>query len=40
MADRKTSKTNSAGVRRRDFLATGAAALAVGITGFPAILRA
>ncbi|MEM5470372.1 ABC transporter substrate-binding protein [Hoeflea sp. AS60] len=40
MADTKTTKTNSAGVRRRDFLATGAAALAVGITGFPAILRA
>ncbi len=40
MADTKTSKTNSAGIRRRDFLATGAVALGVGITGFPAILRA
>lgn len=40
MADTKTTKTNSAGVRRREFLATGAAALGVGITGFPAILRA
>ena len=40
MADTKTTKTNSAGVRRRDFLATGAVALAVGVTGFPAILRA
>jgi branched-chain amino acid transport system substrate-binding protein len=40
MADTKTSKTNSAGIRRRDFLATGAVALGVGITGFPAVLRA
>ncbi|MEM5492944.1 ABC transporter substrate-binding protein [Hoeflea sp. AS16] len=40
MADTKTTKTNSAGVRRREFLATGAAALGVGITGFPAVLRA
>ena len=40
MADTKKSKTNSAGVRRRDFLATGAVALGVGITGFPAVLRA
>lgn len=31
-------KTN--GVRRREFIATGAAALGVGITGFPAVLRA
>lgn len=37
-----TTKTtlNSAEIRRRDFLATGAAALAVGVTGFPAVLRA
>jgi branched-chain amino acid transport system substrate-binding protein len=40
MADTKTKKTQSAGVRRREFLATGAAALGVGITGFPAVLRA
>jgi branched-chain amino acid transport system substrate-binding protein len=40
MADTKTTKTQSAGVRRREFLATGAAALGVGITGFPAVLRA
>jgi len=40
MADTKTTKTNSAGVRRREFLATGAAALGVGVTGFPAVLRA
>lgn len=38
----KESKTRmkAAGVRRRDFLATGAATLALGITGFPAVLRA
>jgi len=40
MADTKTTKTNSSGIRRREFLATGAAALAVGVTGFPAVLRA
>lgn len=40
MADTKTTKTNSAAMRRRDFLATGAVALGVGVTGFPAILRA
>jgi branched-chain amino acid transport system substrate-binding protein len=40
MANTKTTKTNSAEVRRREFLATGAAALGVGITGFPAVLRA
>jgi len=40
MADTKTTKTKSAGVRRREFLATGAAALGVGVTGFPAVLRA
>ncbi|WP_417418913.1 ABC transporter substrate-binding protein [Hoeflea sp.] len=40
MADTKTTKTNSAGVRRREFLATGAAALGLGVTGFPAVLRA
>ncbi|MEP3436149.1 MAG: ABC transporter substrate-binding protein, partial [Hoeflea sp.] len=34
------TKTNSAAMRRRDFLATGAVALGVGVTGFPAILRA
>ena len=41
MAD-TTSRTtsNSGGLRRRDFLATGAAALGLGITGFPAVLRA
>ncbi len=41
MADVTSStKINSGGLRRRDFLATGAAALGLGITGFPAILRA
>lgn len=41
MADTTSrTKNNSSGLRRRDFLATGAAALAVGITGFPAVLRA
>lgn len=40
MADTKTTKTHSVGMRRRDFLATGAVALGVGVTGFPAVLRA
>ena len=41
MADVTSStKINSGGLRRRDFLATGAAALGLGITGFPAILSA
>jgi len=40
MADTKKTTLNSAGIRRRDLLATGAAALGVGITGFPAVLRA
>jgi len=35
-----TEKNKTKGMRRRDFIATGAAAAAVGITGFPAILRA
>jgi branched-chain amino acid transport system substrate-binding protein len=35
-----TDKTLKGGLRRRDFLATGAAALALGVTGFPAVLRA
>ncbi|WP_425087233.1 ABC transporter substrate-binding protein [Stappia sp.] len=35
-----TDKTLKGGLRRRDFLATGAAAFALGVTGFPAVLRA
>jgi branched-chain amino acid transport system substrate-binding protein len=35
-----TDKTLKGGLRRREFLATGAAALALGVTGFPAVLRA
>ena len=40
MADTTKTTKHSAGFRRREFLATGAAAVAAGITGFPAILRA
>ena len=32
--------TKGGGVRRRDFIATGAAAAAIGVVGFPAVLRA
>ncbi|WP_205470732.1 ABC transporter substrate-binding protein [Breoghania sp. L-A4] len=35
-----TDTTGAGGMRRRDFLATSAAALGVGLTGFPAVLRA
>jgi branched-chain amino acid transport system substrate-binding protein len=35
-----TETTKTGGLGRRDFLATGAMALGVGITGFPAVLRA
>ncbi|ADZ72258.1 ABC transporter substrate-binding protein [Polymorphum gilvum] len=35
-----TEKTKVRGLGRREFLATGAAALGVGLTGFPAVLRA
>ncbi len=35
-----TDTTGASGMRRREFLATGAAALGVGLTGFPAVLRA
>lgn len=35
-----TDTTGKGGMRRREFLATGAAALGVGVTGFPAVLRA
>ena len=35
-----TDTKKTGGLRRREFLATGAAAVGLGITGFPAILRA
>jgi branched-chain amino acid transport system substrate-binding protein len=35
-----TDRTGKGGFRRREFLATGAAALGVGVTGFPSVLRA
>lgn len=35
-----TETTRTGGMRRRDFLAAGAAAFGVGVTGFPAVLRA
>lgn len=35
-----TIKKQPAGIGRREFLATGAAALGLGVTGFPAVLRA
>ena len=40
MTDICVKKSETGGIRRRDFLATGAATLALGVTGFPAVLRA
>ena len=40
MTDIRLKKSQTGGIRRRDFLATGAATLALGVTGFPAVLRA
>lgn len=40
MTKERKPQTVAAGIRRRDFLATGAATLALGVTGFPAVLRA